>query len=97
MKTHAIIEYAKLIESRTAALKWLEEYGLQITQKDGTSVGFGVRLSFASACPGASDAAFVLGVCANGRITDLVQVAIDVCRKDIAETREKIRKEVDGD
>jgi hypothetical protein len=92
MNALRVIEAARSIDEREKALKWLTEFGVQLTGRGDVDVS--VRLDFAGSCPGAKEAQSVIASYARLNIQTAVQNAIDCCRNDIAIHTDAIREEI---
>jgi len=83
------------IAKRRTALLWLEQYGVNLTgRSDSDSASVSVHLNYASACPGAKEAAEVLSSYGRVHLPEIVKSAIECCRNDIAMAIDAIREEV---
>lgn len=92
MDNTRILQSIQRIERNERALKWLEEYGIQLTGAADQFM-FDPRLKLASACTGASDAAEMLASYARRELPKLVQVCIQNCRNTIEMDKSAIREE----
>lgn len=94
MNTTRISQAIKDIETNTAALKWLEEYGVQLDGRSPDSIGISVSLPFAGSCPGAKEAASVMASFIRLDIDVTVKTSIRNCRNTIEMARAAIGEEV---
>ncbi|WP_421696874.1 hypothetical protein [Ancylobacter sp.] len=94
MNTTRIVQAANEIEKNERALKWLEEYGHQLSARDRDSFTVELRLHSASACPGGKEAETVLSSLARFGIDELVETAKRNCRNTIEISRNAIAQEV---
>ena len=94
MNTTRIVQSANEIDKNERALKWLEEYGHQLSARDRDSFTVDMRLHSASACPGAKEAEAVLASFARFGIEELVETAKRNCRNTIEISRDTIAREV---
>lgn len=94
MRTTRIAIAVKEIERNEAALKWLEEYGVQLNGRDRDSIGISVHPNFAGSCFGAKEAGEVLASFIRLDIAETVQTAIRNCRNTIELETDAIRAEV---
>ena len=94
MNTTAILIAARDIDENTAALKWLEEFGVQLGV--GEHRGVSVRLDdlFARWCPGGSEAKFQMEHVADLFIQRIVQATLSRCRMNIDIATQKIATEI---
>ncbi|MBN7755444.1 hypothetical protein JYP46_01290 [Nitratireductor aquimarinus] len=90
MNTARISNAVREIERNTAALKWLEEYGVKLSMEPETSLGISVSPHFAGSCTGAKEASEVLTAFACRSIAELVETAIKNCRNTIEIHRQAI-------
>lgn len=96
MRSSRVIELARRIDKNEMALKWLEEYGVQLTGKsENDEARFDVRVMFAGSCYGAEEAKESLAAYARASLPELVQKAIQGCRNTIATDKEAARKELE--
>ena len=93
MNSKRILQAVKDIETNTAALKWLEEYGVKLTGQDRGQISFHVTIAFADQCVGATEAEEVLAAFARLEIKSLVQTSIRNCRNTIDMARAAIIEE----
>lgn len=97
MRIDRIQTCANRIAENEAALKWLEEYGVQLTGRDKDAATVSIRLAYAGAFAGAKEAERVLTALARFELPRIVESAIRNCRNTIAMDREAIREELDRD
>jgi CYTH domain-containing protein len=95
MDTARIKRAAQQIEERQAALGWLLQYGGRLDGKDDAAK-VEVRLSHASACPGAKEAEAVLSAYTRLQLSVAVKHATECCRNDITMAIDAIRHEIDS-
>jgi len=93
MNTTRILQAVKDIEANTAALKWLEEYGVQLNGRSRDQIYVSISMSFAGSCNGAKEAAEVLEAFVRLDIEALVQTSIRNCRNTIDMARAAIIEE----
>lgn len=94
MNVYRIKEAADRISRHETALKWLKQYGVQLTghDKDGFRLTF--HTNFAGSCAGATEAKEIIDALARFEIESIVQSAIRNCQNTIVMDRDAIRKEI---
>lgn len=93
MNENRISQAASTISKRKIALKWLEEYGINIDGRNN-AVKLTINIINASGCIGAKEAEDVLISYATLNLPDVVQSAISCCKNDIAMAIVTIREEI---
>lgn len=94
MNEHIVSEAAAKVKFLRAALKWLEEYGVQIEAgSDGGAVA-NVGLNFAHSQAGAEQAVHVLSSYAASILPEIINRATADCRHEIDAAINEIRGEV---
>jgi hypothetical protein len=91
MNTARIINAARQIEEHQEALKWLKEYGGDLSKQGYATVK--ITLHYAGACAGAKEAQTVLEAYAALGLSELVMTSIRSCENTIEINREVITKE----
>lgn len=94
MNAHRIKMAAERIDRNETALKWLEDYGVQISGHGKDSFRLTFHTNFAGSCVGASEAKEVIDAMARFEIGSIVQSAIRNCQNTIALDRDAIREEI---
>ena len=97
MNTVRIIQAVTDIEHNAAALKWLEEYGLQLDGRSKEHLTISVTLHFAGSCPGSREAQGILANFARLNIAEIVAKSINNCRNTIALAKSAIAEEAAKD
>lgn len=90
-----VLQAAKVITERKAALAWLEQYGVQLTGRDKDQVGFTLHIYFAGSCAGAKEAMDVMTSYARFSLPEIVRAATECCRNDIDIAKNSIRGEIE--
>lgn len=81
------------IQRNTAALKWLEEYGVKLDGRSKDSFDLRFDPNFAASCSGAKEAAEVMAAFIRLDIGMIVQTSIRNCRNTIELCRAAIAEE----
>lgn len=97
MNVARIREATTQIEAMQAALKWLTEYGPRLTGKDKDDAEVRVHLNYASATPGAKEAADILSSYARLDLPAIVETSIRSCQNSIVLWRDAIAAELAKD
>lgn len=84
------------IERQSAALDWLENYGVQLSGKDDGNVSVRIDVGFAGSCEGHSQAMAVMSSYMRLSTPDIVATSITSCRNDIQIARDQILSELKG-
>ncbi len=96
MNETRIATAASTIAKRRTALAWLEQYGPFLTgHRDSDAAAVNVSVNYASACPGAKEAAEVLSAYGRCSLPAIVKAATECCRNDIAMSIDAIREEIE--
>lgn len=94
MDTTSIIVAAKEIDRLETGLKWLREYGAQLTHREKGSFDAAIRAHAAGACPGAADANAMMSDAARVMIQDIVAHAIRDAENTIEIHKDTLRRQV---
>ncbi len=94
--TQRIRNAVSTIERQSAALGWLENYGVQLTGKDDGSVSIKVDVGLAGSCDGYSQAMNVISSYMRLSTPDIVITSITSCRNDIEIARDQILDALGG-
>ena len=82
------------IERQSAALIWLETYGVQLTGKDDGTVSIRLVTELAGSCEGYGQAMSVMSSYMRLSTPEIVATAITSCRNDIQIARDQILEAV---
>jgi hypothetical protein len=94
MRRSEVDRHARIIEGRTAALKWLTEHATKFTGKKEDAEGqFQFEPWEAASVDGADEATKVIEAYARCHLPEIVKSAITCCRNDIM-SREAIEREL---
>lgn len=93
MDVDLIARAVRDIRELEPALSWLKEYGAALVSEDKSSFAVSITPTYASACPGAKEAAVQLTAVACLHIAEIVRHAIEDAENTIELRREQIRQE----